>query len=135
MVRKAEEFRRRAERTVPKRAKSAVPRRRRDTPVDTSQPGVSASDRKVGEGSTGARNRSAAAEKKAGYVLEDSTTARPTRKSTRSGINRVKSDANLRRRQMRKVAAPKSRATRSEAAGTKASATKRTTKRARPTGG
>jgi len=97
MATKAQLFRYRAERSGPKRPKQP-PRPRRDRPVDTALPGVSATDRKVGAGSTAQRNRSAAAAKNAAYVLEDSVT-HPSRKSTRRSRNRQKSDHSLKRRQ------------------------------------
>jgi hypothetical protein len=48
-------------------------------------------------------------------VLEDSGKARPSRKSTRKASNRMKLDANLRRRQTRRVSSPKARAMRGAA--------------------
>jgi hypothetical protein len=85
---------------------------RRESWVDTAQPGVSASARKVGSGSTGRRNikRNLAGLTSA---LEDSAAERPSRKSTRRSENRAKRDSNLERRQSRKVSAPKERARRS----------------------
>src|SRR5262245_54299282 len=92
MATKAELFRYRQERTGPKRPKQPS-RRRRDRPVDTAQPGVSATDRRAGGKSTGARNVSKSAARKAPYMLEDSVApARPSRKSTRRGANREKPD-------------------------------------------
>ena len=89
-------------------------RRRRDRPVDTAEPGVSATDRRAGGGSTAARNlrRTTNAQTSA---LEDSTKDRPSRKSTRKSANRSKRDSNLQRRQVRRVSAPKARAARSMA--------------------
>ncbi len=55
MGKKATEFRRQAERSGPKKAKRPA-RPRRDLEVDTSLPGVSASDRKVGKGDTAKRS-------------------------------------------------------------------------------
>jgi hypothetical protein len=46
---------------------------------------------------------------KATYELEATRTARPTRKSTRRGANRVKPDSQLKRRQTRKVRSPQAR--------------------------
>jgi hypothetical protein len=111
MATKGETFRSRQERSGSKQPKK--PRRpRRDQPIDTSKPGVSATDRKAGGESTAARNRSARAAKKATVALEDSKTDRPSRKSTRKSANRSKPDSNLKRRQTRKTAAPKSPAKR-----------------------
>jgi len=85
---------------------------RRDLQVDTSAAGVSATDRKVGYGHTGARNTKLNTEGMA-YKLEDSTTDRPSRKSTRGGTNHVKSDANLTLRTKSAIQSPKQRALRS----------------------
>jgi len=88
MSTKAEEHRYWTERSGPKKAKSP-PRPRRASSVDTSQPGVSASDRRA------APRASAAAGKKASYALEQ-TEGRPSRKSTRKGANRQRNDAQMR---------------------------------------
>jgi hypothetical protein len=99
MATKAEAYRYRAERSGAKLPKR--PRRpRRDHPIDTAQPGVSATDRKAGDASTAARNKSKAAAKKAPYVLEDSR-ARPSRRSTRRSRNRQQPGSNLKRLQRR----------------------------------
>ena len=98
MSTKSQLFRYEAERSGPKKAKQ--PRRpRRDWPVDTSLPGVSATDRKVGAGSSGTRNLSESAGRKAIYALEDSATGRPSRKSTRRASNRQKNDQSFRAKQ------------------------------------
>jgi len=78
----------------PKKEKKPRPPRR-DWPVDTSMPGVSATDRRAGGGSTAARNLSKRSEKTAGYKLEDSATGKPSRKSTRKGKNRIKTTHTL----------------------------------------
>lgn len=87
-------------------------KRRRDVPVDTSQPGASASDRRAGGGHTARRNtkRNTA---RATSALEDSTLDRPSRKSTRRAASRSKRDSNLQRRQVRRVHSSKARAARS----------------------
>lgn len=106
MATKAEQFRYQQERSGKKKAKQP-PKRRRDWPVDTSLPGVSATDRKVGHGSTASRNTSKRAGRNAAYVLEDSKTGRPSRKSTRKGANSMKPSHPLRhakRAQRRRVA-------------------------------
>jgi hypothetical protein len=89
-------------------------KRRGDDPIDTSQPGVSASDRRAGGGSTARRNseRNTAG---ATSALEDSARDRPSRKSTRKSANHAKSDSNLQRRQIRRVTSPQARAVRSNA--------------------
>jgi hypothetical protein len=86
------------------------PRGRRDEWVDTSLPGVSATDRKAGGGSSAARNTKRRLGGM-GYTLEDSA-RKPSRKSTRKSANRAKSGSKLARRQRRKAHAPKTRATR-----------------------
>jgi putative sigma-54 modulation protein len=62
---------------------------RTDLVNDTSEPGVSADDRKIGAEHTASRNTKL---NTAGmpYALEDSTTGKPSRKSTRAGSNRIK---------------------------------------------
>ena len=114
MATKAERFQSTTERSAPKRAKKAS-RPKRDQPVDTSKPGVSATDRKAGNGSTAARNESKHAAKKASVALEDSQQDRPSRKSTRTSANRAKPDSQLRRRETRRTTSPKARATRASA--------------------
>lgn len=114
MATKAERFQSTIERSAPKRAKKP-PRPKRDQPVDTAQPGVSATDRKAGNGSTAARNQSNRAGRKAGVALEDSQKDRPSRKSTRKSANRSKPDSNLHQRQTRRTSAPKARAARASA--------------------
>jgi len=100
------------------------PRRpRRDQPVDTAQPGVSATDRKAGKGATAMRNRSPRAGRKAVAVLEDSATDRPSRKSSRAGSKAdLKAASPLTGRQKRRVHAPKTTATRAQAQTTRARA-------------
>ncbi|CAN5724282.1 hypothetical protein BH11MYX4_BH11MYX4_65690 [soil metagenome] len=115
MATKAQAARAKADRSGPKKAKSPK-RPRRDSPVDTAQPGVSATDRKAGGTSTAARNRSKRAGHKAGAALEDSAKARPSRKSTRKSANRSKRDSNLARRATRKTTSPKARARRAGSA-------------------
>ena len=110
---KAERHRAEQERSGPK--KSPKPRRRRDTPVDTALPGVSATDRKAGGGSTATRNRSNRAAKKATYAIEDSATGRPSRKSSRRAANRAKPGSNLTRQRQREVRSPEARAERAKA--------------------
>ncbi len=98
----------------PKKAR----RPRRDTEVDTSLPGVSATDRKVGAGRTASRNESKAAARKGGAELEDSATGTPSRKSTRKTQGGTTTTSNLERRATRAVRTPKARATKA-AAGAK----------------
>jgi hypothetical protein len=114
MATKAERFRSTTERSGSNSPKTP-PRERRDQPVDTSQEGVSATDRKADAGSTAARNNSRRAANKATVALEDSQNGRPSRKSTRKSANRSKPDSNLKRREMRRTSAPKTRAARASA--------------------
>lgn len=78
--------------------------------VDTSKPGVSASDRRAGGDSTAKRNVSKRAETKGGARLEDSASGKPSRKSTRKSEGHVKSASSLTRREMRKARSPQARA-------------------------
>jgi hypothetical protein len=113
MATKAELFRYRQERKGPDQP-PRPPRRRRDRPVNTALPGVSATDRKAGGGSTAARNESSSAARKAPYQLEDSR-VQASRKSTRRGANRQKPDSQLRTRQTRVTTSPSQRAQRGRA--------------------
>ena len=90
MSTKAEQFRVMQQRNAnPPKAKQP-PKPRRDHPINTAKPGVSASNRKVGFGHSGVRNVSKRAAKKGGARLEDSATGKPSRKSTRRSANRKK---------------------------------------------
>ena len=110
MSTKAQQARVEAQRTANPPKPKSPPKPRRDEPVDTSEPGVSASDRKVGAASTATRNASARAEKKGGAALEDSASGSPSRKSTRKSEGRVKQTTNLQLREERKTSSPKARA-------------------------
>jgi hypothetical protein len=111
MPTRAEQARYQAERSKPNKPKK--PRGpRRDVGVDTSRPGVSASDRKAGAGSSAARNLKKKGSSKASFALEDSK-GQPSRKSTRRSANRTKASTNLTRRQKRRVRSPEARAQRS----------------------
>ena len=103
MATKAERFRYEAERSGPKKPK-APPRARRNSPVDTALPGVSASDRR------GTRKESSAAGRKAIYAFEVSETARPSRKSTRKAKNRQRTDAQMRVKRRTAAVRPEVRA-------------------------
>jgi hypothetical protein len=93
------------------RALDRPEKRRREYPVDTSLPGVSATDRRAGGSSTARRNSK---RNTAGMTatLEDSAQNRPSRKSTRRSANRIKSASQLTRRQIRRTRSAKSRAAR-----------------------
>lgn len=88
--------------------------KRRATHVDTSAPGVSATDRKAGGGSTAARNPSQRA-RRATVALEDSATGKPSRKSTRRSAGRAKSGSKQRRAAVRTARSPKRKATKAQA--------------------
>jgi|SRR5687767_15680629 hypothetical protein len=112
MATKAERARAEAERQGPKKPKRA--RRRRDVPVDTSLPGVSATDRKAGLLDTADRNRSGRAAKKGGAALESSAT-KPSRKSTRRSQGRIKRTTNLQVEAIRRATSPQASATKAGA--------------------
>ena len=121
MATKAERFKARTERA----AQTPKPKRRRlrrDIPVDTSQPGVSATDRKAGGGSSGTRNASTRVAKRGGPDLEDSETGKPSRKSTRASSGRVKQATNLQRREVRATHSPETRARRPSKRATRSKA-------------
>jgi len=113
MATKAERYRAEQERSGPK--KTAKRRRRRNTPLETAKPGVSATDRTAGAVSTAARNRSKHAAKKATYALEDSATGRPSRRSSRRAANRAKPGSNLTRQKQREIRSPEAQAERAKA--------------------
>lgn len=92
------------------RAAARPEKTRRDAWTDTAQPGVSATDRKAGGGSTAARNTRLRAPR-ATATLEDSA-RKPSRKSTRKSANRAKSGSKQARRQKRKIQSPSARARR-----------------------
>jgi len=117
MATKAELFRYRQERSGTKRPKQA-PKRRRDRPVNTALPGVSATDRKAGGGSSGRRNASKSAARKAPYMLEDSR-VKASRKSTRKSANRQKPDNPMRTMVTRATTSASQRARRASASAQK----------------
>jgi len=107
MATRAQEFKYRTQRSGKPRAKLPA-RPRRDVPVDTSKPGISATARRAGGGSTAARNRKKKTVR-ATYALEDSAQRNPSRKSTRKSSGRIKAASNLARRETRRTASPKRR--------------------------
>jgi hypothetical protein len=115
MATRAELFRAKQQREAHPPRPKRPPRPRRDVPVDTAQPGTSATDRRAGLDGTGQRNRSNRAKKKGGAALESSDTGKPSRKSTRKSQGRVKRTSNLARKQIRKVRSAKARALRAKA--------------------
>jgi hypothetical protein len=91
-----------------KRARARPEKARRDAYVDTSLPGVSASDRKAGGDMTARRNTKARAPR-ATAALEDSRT-RPSRKSTRRSANRGKPSQGKERTAVARSVSPSARA-------------------------
>jgi hypothetical protein len=104
MATKAEEFRYWLERSGEKKTKRA-PKPRRNGGVDTSLPGVSATDRKP------ARRESLHSARKAPYALEDSA-GKPSRLSTRKSSNRLKTDSQTRAKRWTAEVSPETRASR-----------------------
>lgn len=84
--------------------------------VDTSKPGVSATHRKAGGGSTAARNVKHTSSR-ATAALEDSATGTPSRKSTRRSANRAKSGDKQQQRAKALAASPQRRASRPSKGG------------------
>ena len=113
MATKAELFRYRQERSGAKRPAQPA-KRRRDRPVNTAMPGVSATDRVAGAGRSGGRNTSKSAARKAPYMLEDSR-VKASRKSTRKSANRQKTDSQLRAKQTLVITSAPERARRAGA--------------------
>lgn len=92
------------------RALARPEKHRRDAYVDTSLPGVSASDRRAG-GTRTARRNTMARTSRATAMLEDSRT-RPSRKSTRRSANRGKPSQMKERTALAKSLRPSARAAR-----------------------
>lgn len=96
------------------RAAARPEKTQRDYFVDTSLPGVSASDRRAGGASTARRNTTLRPQG-ATATLEDSGKNRPSRKSTRKSANRAKQGSKLARRETARVTSSKARAHRNAA--------------------
>jgi hypothetical protein len=111
MATKAQAFRREQQRAAnapkPKRPKKP----RRDAVVDTSLPGVSATDRKAERGTT----RSRLAGRRGGAALEDVPMEKRSRKSTRKSSDRTKRTTNQQLQAVRKTRSPSARAARGRA--------------------
>jgi len=103
---------RRVGRTRANLKRAAAKPERGDAWVDTSLPGVSATDKKAGAGSTAARNVQLRP-RRATVTLEDSARPRPSRKSTRRSANRTKAASQIARARKRAHHAPATRARRS----------------------
>jgi hypothetical protein len=85
---------------------------RRDVPVDTSEPGVSASARKAGGTATARRNTKANQAGMASMLEDTKAPGQPSRKSTRRATNRIKGATQLTGRTKRAVHSPEERAAR-----------------------
>lgn len=104
MATKAERFRYWTERAGPKKPKSPA-RPRRDVPVDTSQVGVSATDRRAGY----PRKATPAVATKALYVFEPAA-SRPSRKATRKSGSRQRTDSKMQAKRRAALMSPGARA-------------------------
>lgn len=98
------------------RAAARPEKLRRDAWVDTAQPGVSASDRRVGAGSTARRNTKLRASG-ATVALEDSAQPRPSRKSSRKSANHTQGAQKLAQRARSTASSPQTRAAAAGARG------------------
>lgn len=123
---KAEEMMEKARRAPAKKKKKARPRR--DVPVDTAAPGVSATDRKAGKKKSAARNVGKRAGQKAEVMLEDSATT-PSRKSTRRSANRGRIASSLERISIQARHTPAAHASAARARATTVRGGKKTAKR------
>ena len=115
MSTKAERSRAKTQRDANPPKPKRAPRPRGDDPVDTSKPGVSATDRKAGGKSMAARNASKRVAKGRRRARRERT-AKPSRKSTRKASGRAKRTTNLKLRATRETAAPTTRARKAKAA-------------------
>lgn len=97
-------------RAAVRRALARPEKARRDAYVDTSRPGVSATDRRAGDNMTARRNTKARAPR-ATAALEDSRT-KPSRKSTRRSANRAKLSQGKERTALARAISPSARAQR-----------------------
>lgn len=113
MPTKAQEFRTEQQRNAHPPKPKKPKKRRRDTVVDTAQPGTSATDRSVLRG----RTRSILAGNRGGAVTEDPVVGgtRPSRKSTRKSADHTKRTTNQQLDAVRKTTSPTARATRAQA--------------------
>ncbi|MBK9030789.1 MAG: hypothetical protein IPL61_05520 [Myxococcales bacterium] len=111
MATKAQAFRTEQQRAAKPPRPKQPKKPRRDEVVDTSLPGVSATDRKATRGP----NRNLLAGRRGGAALEDSATGTPSRKSTRKSVDRTKRTTNQQLQAVRATTSPTARATRSKA--------------------
>lgn len=98
------------------RAAARPEKLRRDAWVDTAQPGVSASNRRAGAGSTASRNTKLRTPR-ATAALEDSAQPRPSRKSTRKSANHAQGAQKLAQRARSAASSPQTRAAAAAARG------------------
>jgi hypothetical protein len=110
MATKAQAFRVEQQRSARPPKPKQPKRPRRDLVVDTSKPGVSATNRKAARGPT----RSLLAGRRGGAALEDVAVGKPSRKSTRKSSNRTKRTTNLQLKAVRKTRSPSARAARNK---------------------
>lgn len=115
MSTKAEAFLAKQQRKAQPKVAKKVGKPKRNDPVDTSLPGVSATDRRAGHGPSGARNESARGAKKGGAAMEAVDRGPASRKSTRGSAGRADRTSNQRMQATRKAAAPASVASRAAA--------------------
>jgi hypothetical protein len=113
MPTKAQESRTEQQRTANPPKPPKPRKRRRDAVVDTSQPGTSATDRKLER----RRTRSILAGNRGGAVTEDPVSGgtRPSRKSTRKSADHTKRSTNQQLEAVRKATTPTATATRARA--------------------
>lgn len=109
MATKAQAFRTEQQRTAKPPRPKQPKKPRRDAVVDTSLPGVSATDRKATRGP----NRNLLAGRRGGAALEDGA---PSRKSTRKSADRTKRTTNQQLQAIRETTSPTARATRAQPA-------------------
>jgi hypothetical protein len=114
MATRAENVRAEQQHTKPPRP-PATKHPKIDDGVDTSKPGVSATDRRKGATHTADRNEAGHAADKATSVLEDSESGVPSRKSTRKSGPGGKASSNLDRREQRALVQPEAVAERAKA--------------------
>jgi len=90
------------------------PTPRRDASADTSRPAIAADGRRARVTNTALRNiKTAVSKQKGGPALENSSSGKPSRKSTRGSAGHVKLASNLQRRQIRRTHSPQETAARS----------------------
>jgi hypothetical protein len=117
MATRAERFKATVERSGPKK-KADPPRKakRQQASKTESSRGKADPERRIEASEhTEDRNVSKRASKKAVTALEDSTTGKPSRKSTRSSKNRGLPSDNLQRRAKQKTTTPEARAAKAKA--------------------